>query len=93
VHKHTPTDGRHHHEEPSDYITIEPASPQVVYVLQYNPAAVWVSPVYRYPAMYYPSGLGLMTRACTGCPVFEVLAVGNRKLAAEAAENGFSIAA
>jgi Protein of unknown function (DUF3300) len=60
-----------------NYITIEPASPQVVYVPQYNPVAVWGSPVYRYPAMYYPPGLGLMTRAFTGCPVFEVLAVGD----------------
>jgi Protein of unknown function (DUF3300) len=44
-----------------NYITIEPASPQVVYVPQYNPAAVWGSPVYPYPAMYYPPGVGLMT--------------------------------
>ena len=43
------------------YITIEPASPEVVYVPQYNPEAVWGAPAYPYPSMYYPPGLGLVT--------------------------------
>ena len=43
------------------YITIQPASPEVVYVPQYNPEAVWGAPAYPYPAMYYPPGLGLVT--------------------------------
>jgi len=43
-------------------ITIEPASPEVVYVPQYNPVAVWgAAPAYPYPSMYYPPGLGLVT--------------------------------
>jgi hypothetical protein len=37
------------------YIVIEPASPQVVYVPQYDPAAIWGPPLYYpYPAIYYP---------------------------------------
>ncbi len=38
------------------YIEIQPASTQVVYVPQYNPAAVWGPPpaYYPYPSMYYP---------------------------------------
>jgi hypothetical protein len=38
-------------------IQIEPASPQVVYVPEYNPAAVWGPPpaYYPYPPIYYPS--------------------------------------
>jgi hypothetical protein len=43
------------------YITIEPASPEVVYVPQYNPEAVWGASAYPYPSMYYPPGLGLIT--------------------------------
>src|SRR5215469_9819099 len=43
------------------YITIEPASPEVVYVPQYNPEAVWGASAYPYPEMYYPPGLGLLT--------------------------------
>src|SRR5215469_11953788 len=45
------------------YITIEPASPQVVYIPQYNPEVVWGAPAYAYPypAMYYPPGLGLIS--------------------------------
>jgi hypothetical protein len=37
-------------------IEIQPASPQVVYVPQYNPVAVWGPPpdYYPYPAIYYP---------------------------------------
>jgi len=44
-----------------NYIVIEPASPEVVYVPQYNPEAVWGAPVYPYPSMYYPPGLGLIS--------------------------------
>jgi hypothetical protein len=44
-----------------NYITIEPASPEVVYVPQYNPEAVWGAPAYPYPTMYYPPGLGLIS--------------------------------
>jgi hypothetical protein len=44
-----------------NYIVIEPASPEVVYVPQYNPEAVWGVPAYPYPSMYYPPGLGLVT--------------------------------
>ena len=38
------------------YIEIQPASTQVVYVPQYNPAAVWgpAPAYYPYPSMYYP---------------------------------------
>ena len=38
------------------YIEIQPASPQVVYVPQYNPEAVWGPPpdYYPYPSIYYP---------------------------------------
>uniref|UniRef100_Q01WX9 DUF3300 domain-containing protein n=1 Tax=Solibacter usitatus (strain Ellin6076) TaxID=234267 RepID=Q01WX9_SOLUE len=38
------------------YIVIEPASPQVVYVPQYNPVAVWGPPpaYYPFPPIYYP---------------------------------------
>src|SRR5215831_9292931 len=37
------------------YITIQPASPEVVYVPQYNPEAVWGAAAYPYPSMYYPA--------------------------------------
>jgi hypothetical protein len=43
------------------YITVEPASPEVVYVPQYNPEAVWGASAYPYPSMYYPPGLGLIS--------------------------------
>jgi hypothetical protein len=37
------------------YIEIVPASPQVVYVPEYNPEAVWGPPLYYpYPPIYYP---------------------------------------
>ncbi len=47
------------------YIQIEPASPQVVYVPQYNPAAVWGPPpgYYPYPSMYYPPYSGAVAAA------------------------------
>src|SRR5215472_1472873 len=41
-------------------ITIEPASPEVVYVPQYTPEAVWGASAY-YPSMYYPPGWGLLS--------------------------------
>jgi Protein of unknown function (DUF3300) len=41
-------------------IEVEPADPQVVYVPEYNPEAIWGTPAYPYPAMsyppYYPTG-------------------------------------
>ncbi len=39
------------------YIVIEPASPEMVSIPQYNPAAVWgpAPAYYPYPSMYYPS--------------------------------------
>ena len=43
------------------YITIQPAAPEVVYVPQYNPEAVWGASAYPYPSLYYPPGLGLLT--------------------------------
>ena len=43
-------------ENNTTYIEIQPADPQVVYVPQYNPAAVWGPPpaYYPYPPIYYP---------------------------------------
>lgn len=43
------------------YITIEPASPEVIYVPQYNPVAAWGAAAYPYPSIYYPPGIGLIT--------------------------------
>ena len=41
------------------YIEIQPASPQVVYVPEYNPVAVWGPPAYYpYPPIYYPPSTG-----------------------------------
>ena len=38
-----------------NYIVIEPAQPEVVYVPQYDPAAIWGPPAYYpYPAIAYP---------------------------------------
>ena len=37
------------------YIEIQPASPEVVYLPEYNPVAVWGQPAdYPYPPIYYP---------------------------------------
>ena len=38
------------------YIVIQPANPEVVYIPQYNPVAVWgpPPPYYPYPPIYYP---------------------------------------
>ncbi len=42
------------------YVTIEPANPDVLYVPEYNPAYVWGAPSWGYyPALYYPAGVGL----------------------------------
>ena len=39
----------------NSYVEILPASPEVVYVPEYNPVAVWGPPVYYpYPPIYYP---------------------------------------
>ncbi len=38
------------------YIEIQPASPEVVYIPQYDPAAIWGPPeYYPYPPVYYPT--------------------------------------
>jgi hypothetical protein len=37
-------------------IVIEQANPQVIYVPQYTPAAIWGAPVYPFPTMSYPWG-------------------------------------
>jgi hypothetical protein len=43
-------------EDNTKYIVIEPASPQVIYVPQYNPVVVYGPPpvIYPYPAIVYP---------------------------------------
>lgn len=45
------------------YIEIQPASPEVVYVPEYNPVAVWGEPVYPYPPIYYPPSTGAIIAA------------------------------
>ncbi len=45
------------------YIEIQPASPEVVYVPQYDPAAVWGPPAYPYPPIYYPPSTGAIIGA------------------------------
>lgn len=48
----------------STYIEIVPASPQVVYVPEYNPVAVWGPPAYYpYPPIYYPPSTGAIIAA------------------------------
>src|SRR5262252_891689 len=37
-------------------IVIQQANPQVIYVPQYTPAAIWGTPVYPWPTMSYPWG-------------------------------------
>lgn len=39
-------------------IVVESAQPNVVYVPEYNPVAVWGEPVYPYPSIYYPPYAG-----------------------------------
>jgi Protein of unknown function (DUF3300) len=43
-------------ENNQPYIVVQPANPEVVYVPQYNPEAVWGPPpaYYPYPPIYYP---------------------------------------
>ncbi len=52
-------------ENGRDYIEIQPASPQVIYVPQYNPVAVWGPPpaYYPYPPIYYPPSTGAIVAA------------------------------
>ncbi len=46
------------------YIEIMPASPQMVYVPEYNPEAVWGPPAYYpYPPIYYPPSTGAIIAA------------------------------
>ena len=45
------------------YIEIQPASPQVVYIPEYNPVAVWGPPAYPYPPIYYPPSTGAIIAA------------------------------
>jgi hypothetical protein len=49
-------------ENGNNYIVIEPASPEVVYVPQYNPEAVWGPPpeYYPYPPVTYPPYSGVI---------------------------------
>ena len=42
--------------EGKQVIVIEQANPQVIYVPQYTPAAIWGAPVYPFPVMSYPWG-------------------------------------
>lgn len=45
-------------------VVIQPANPDVVYVPEYNPAAVWGAPAYYpYPPMYYPPGYAVAASA------------------------------
>ncbi len=46
-----------------NYIEIEPASTQVVYVPEYNPQAVWGPIDYPYPPVYYPPSTGAVVAA------------------------------
>lgn len=52
-------------ENGQNYIEIQPASPEVVYVPQYNPVAVWGAPpaYYPYPPIYYPPSTGAIVAA------------------------------
>jgi hypothetical protein len=49
-------------ENGANYIVIQPASPDVVYVPQYNPVAVWgpAPEYYPYPPVYYPPYSGVV---------------------------------
>jgi hypothetical protein len=42
-------------------IVIEQANPQVIYVPQYTPAAIWGTPVYPWPSVSYPWGWGALS--------------------------------
>ena len=47
-------------ENGQPYVEILPANPQVVYVPQYQPSAIWGAPAYPYPQVVYPSTGSLM---------------------------------
>jgi hypothetical protein len=47
-------------------ITIEPSSPQTVYVPYYNPSMIWGTPVYPWPQFYYGPRRGVWTGAAIG---------------------------
>src|SRR5262249_29629147 len=47
-------------------ITIEPPSPQTVYVPYYNPSMIWGTPVYPWPQFYYGPRRGVWTGAAIG---------------------------
>jgi hypothetical protein len=53
-------------ENGANYIVIEPASPEVVYVPQYNPEAIWGASAYPYPPVYYPPYGGALISFGTG---------------------------
>jgi hypothetical protein len=59
-------------------IVIEPASPQVVYIPQYNPVAVWgpPPPYYPFPPIYYPPVSGGAIVAASAISFGAGLAVG-----------------
>ena len=49
-------------ENGQNYIVIEPAQPEVIYVPQYNPEAVWGAPAYYpYPPIAYPPASNLIS--------------------------------
>src|SRR5262249_10959860 len=50
----------------ANYIVIEPASPEVVYIPQYNPEAVGGAWLYRSPPVYYPPYGGALISFGTG---------------------------
>src|SRR5262245_2683220 len=45
-------------EDGKTVVVVEQAQPNVVYVPEYNPVAVWGTPVYPYPSIYYPPYTG-----------------------------------
>ncbi len=45
-------------EEGKTVVVVEQAQPEVVYVPEYNPVAVWGEPIYPYPPIYYPPYTG-----------------------------------
>lgn len=47
-------------------ITIEPPTPQTVYVPVYNPSMIWGTPVYPWPQIYYARPRGVWSGAAIG---------------------------
>jgi hypothetical protein len=47
-------------------ITIEPPTPQTVYVPYYNPSMIWGTPVYPWPQFYYAPRRGVWSGAAIG---------------------------